>query len=127
MQRRIFGDTGVDIEPIYYSAGYKESETDKQNPYNLSKLLYYIIEHTPEEKRLVYVDNLSKKEEVWRDDDKEKDYKKEIGGSLSKTLSYAATGATIGQSIGTFFGPTGAAIGRAVGGFLGGVAGWLFG
>ena len=127
VQRRIFGDTGVDIEPIYYSAGYKESETDKQNPYNLSKLLYYIIEHTPEEKRLVYVDNLSKKEEVWRDDDKEKDYKKEIGGSLSKTLSYAATGATIGQSIGAFFGPAGAAIGRVFGGFFGGIFGWLFG
>lgn len=125
VRRRIREDTGVDIEPIYYSAGYKESETDKQNPYNLAKLLYYILEHTPVEKRLVYVENLSKEPEVWSGNDK--DYSKEIGGSLSKTMAYAAAGAKVGTAIGSIFGPTGAAFGKAVGGFLGGIFGWLFG
>ena len=115
VRRRIREATGVDIEPIYYSAGYKESETAKQNPYNLSKLLYYIIEHTPKEKRLVYVDNISK------------DYSKAIGGSLSKAVEYAGKGALTGQAIGSIFGPTGAAIGRIAGGITGGIFGWLFG
>ena len=67
VRRRIRESTGVDIEPIYYSAGYKESEFDKQNPYNLSKLLYYIIQHTPAEKRLTIMNNTSQDADNWKD------------------------------------------------------------
>ena len=88
VRRRIREGTGVDIEPIYYSAGYKESETDKQNPYNLSKLLYYIIQHTPKEKRLVYANNTSQDVSVWRDNDDLKDYSYEVQKSWSHFSEY---------------------------------------
>lgn len=65
VQKRIKDSTGVDIEPIYYSAGYKEVDGEEQHPYNLAKLLYFIIEHTPNEKRAIYVDNTSKVESNW--------------------------------------------------------------
>ncbi|MBQ7217697.1 MAG: hypothetical protein IJS39_17160 [Synergistaceae bacterium] len=45
---RIREGTGVDIEPVYYSAGYKDGD-EQQNPYNLSKLLY-LIQHTSKKK-----------------------------------------------------------------------------
>ena len=42
-KNRVKEATGVDVEPIYYSAGYKDGDK-KQNPYNLSKLFlqYYV-------------------------------------------------------------------------------------
>lgn len=134
VRNRIRSDTGVDIEPIYYSAGYKESEYDKQNPYNLSKLLYYIIQHTPKEKRTVYIDNISKAPEVWRDNDDLKDYSAEIKKSFGETVAeYATKGADIGGDIGKIFGKTGETIGRVAGGLVGAAAGvvkkfwdWLF-
>ena len=124
VRRRIKEGTGVDVEPIYYSAGYKESEDDKQNPYNLSKLLYYIVQHTPKEKRLVYVDNTAKDEYLWRDNDELKDYTREIKRSWGETIEeYATKGADIGGEIGSIFGNTGRKIGEAVGGIIGGAIG----
>lgn len=124
VRRRIRENTGVDIEPIYYSAGYKESETEKQNPYNLSKLLYYIIQHTPKEKRLAYVHNINERKEMWRDNDDLKDYSVEIKKSWAETVTEcAAKGADIGGDIGAIFGSTGEQIGRAVGGAIGAVYG----
>ena len=67
VQHRIRKSTGVDIEPIYYSAGEKDSDDEKQNPYNLSKLLYYIIQHTPAEKRLTIMNNTSQEVDNWKD------------------------------------------------------------
>ena len=67
VRHRIRENTGVDIEPIYYSAGEKDSDDEKQNPYNLSKLLYYIIQHTPAEKRLTIMNNTSQEVDNWKD------------------------------------------------------------
>lgn len=39
VKNRIKEGTGIDIEPIYYSAGYKENNEKQCQPYNLSKLL----------------------------------------------------------------------------------------
>ena len=63
VKRRIKEGTGVDVEPIYYCAGFKEEGQPQTPPYNLAKLLYYIIEHTPKEKRLVYSDKVNRKKE----------------------------------------------------------------
>lgn len=115
VKNRIKEATGVDIEPIYYAAGYKE-EGEEQRPYNLSKLLYFIIKNTPKEKRLAYVDNISKDEDVFKDNDELKDYNKEIQKGFFETVSEcAAEGADIGGEIGSIFGSTGEKIGRAVG------------
>ncbi|WP_278549388.1 GTPase family protein [Paraclostridium bifermentans] len=123
VKHRIKEGTGVDIEPIYYSAGFKE-EGEEQRPYNLSKLLYFIIKNTPKEKRLAYVDNISKDEEMWKDNDDLKDYTEEIQKGFFETVSEcAAEGADIGADIGSIFGDTGEKIGRAVGTGVGAVVG----
>ncbi|POO87535.1 GTPase [Clostridium sp. 3-3] len=123
VRNRIKEGTGVDVTPIYYSAGFKE-EGEEQRPYNLSKLLYFIIQHTPKEKRLVYVNNISKDDEVWKDNDDLKDYSKEIKQTFAETVEDCATsGADIGGDIGAIFGKTGETIGRAAGAVIGGAVG----
>lgn len=126
VSRRIKEGTGVDVEPIYYSAGYKEEGMPQGRPYNLSKLLYYILQCTPKEKRLAYVDNINQNQEMWKDDDELRDYKEEIQKSFAETIRDCATeGANIGGEIGSVFGRTGERIGRVVGravGFMVGIA-----
>ena len=114
---------GVDIQPVYYSAGYKDG-TEQQTPYNLSKLLYLIIQHTPKKKRLIYAQNVSRDAEVWKDNDERKDYGKEIRSSFVDTvIECASEGADIGGEIGRIFGKAGEVVGRVVGGIVGAVWG----
>ncbi len=123
VRKRIKEGTGVDITPIYYSAGFKE-KGEEQRPYNLSKLLYFIIRHTPKEKRLAYVNNISQDDEMWKDNDDLKDYSTEIKQSFAETVvEYAIDGADIGEKIGSIFGKTGESIGRVVGGAAGAAVG----
>lgn len=61
VQRRIKESTGVDIQPIYYSALYK---------YNISKLLSFIIKCTPVKKRFFYMSNLNNDEKNWKYNDR---------------------------------------------------------
>jgi len=120
VQKRIKEGTGIDVTPIYYSAGFKEEGMEQCRPYNLSKLLYYIIKFTPKEKRLSFVENINRDEEMWKDNDDLKDYRKGILESFGETVSECATdGADIGGEIGSVFGSAGEAAGRAIGGVIG--------
>ena len=47
IRRRIMESTGIDVEPVYYCAGYKEGNEPQMPPYNLIKLLYRIMETMP--------------------------------------------------------------------------------
>lgn len=124
VQRRIMEGTGVNITPIYYSAGFKEEGGEQERPYNLSKLLYYIIKYTPKQKRLVYVDNINRDADMWKDDDELKDYSKGILDSIGETIiDCAADGAEFGERIGSIFGRTGEAVGKVIGGTVGGLIG----
>ena len=80
-KRRIKEATGVDITPIYYSAGYKD-EDEEQQPYNLSKLLMLIINHTKPEKRAVYINDINKDKKMWEKDDELEDYTNNVQQSL---------------------------------------------
>ncbi|MGD6740182.1 hypothetical protein ACP5PY_29225 [Photobacterium leiognathi subsp. mandapamensis] len=82
--RRIKEATGVDVTPIYYSAGYKEAD-ESQQPYNLSKLLAFILRHTKPEKRAVIVQDVNKETDFGHNDG-EGDYGKEIHDSLLDSL-----------------------------------------
>lgn len=120
VQKRIKEGTGIDIKPIYYSAGFKEEGMAQSRPYNLSKLLYYIVKYTPKEKRLSFVDNVNRNKEMWADNDDLEDYRKGILEEFGKTISECAmSGADIGGNIGSFFGGTGEVIGASLGGILG--------
>lgn len=127
-RRRIKEATGVDIEPIYYVAGYKEGDS-KQRPYNLSKLFAFILRHTKQEKRAVFMQDINKDKTMWQDDEDIKKYSKEIKESLWDSItSSASKGADIGADIGgSLFGKTGELIGGAIGGVVGGVIGLFSG
>ena len=124
---RVYEATGVKIEPIYYCAGYKEGDR-QEKPYNLSKLLYYIVKATPSEKRAVYVDNINGDKQMWEDDDELIDYGKETRNTIFNSIVEGATnGADIGETIGSVFGTVGGKIGRVAGGIIGGVVGFIGG
>ena len=124
-RRRIKEATGVDIEPIYYVAGYKDG-VQKQRPYNLSKLFAFILRHTKQEKRAVFIQDINKDKTMWEDDEDLKKHSKEIKESLWDSIrSSASKGADIGGSIGKVFGKTGEAIGSVIGGAIGAVTGFL--
>lgn len=126
VQKRIKEGTGIDVTPIYYSAGYKEAGKEQGKPYNLSKLLYYIIKFTPKEKRLSFVENINSNEEMWKDNDDLKDYRKGILDELGETISeHAMKGADIGGNIGSIFGRAGEAAGRTIGTVVGGAIGFV--
>ena len=91
VKNRIKEATGVDIEPIYYSAGFKEEGEEQSRPYNLSKLLYYIVKATPTEKRAVYVNNTNEDENMWRDNDDLLDYGEETRKSIMDSVVEGAS------------------------------------
>ena len=124
VKKRIKEGTGIDVDPIYYSAGFKEEGMEQCRPYNLSKLLYYIVKFTPKKKRLTLVENINQDQEMWKDDDELKDYRKGIVEKFIESVAdCAAEGAEIGGELGSIFGETGETIGRAVGGIVGGAIG----
>lgn len=55
VRTKIKESTGVDVETIYYSAGYKEEGEPQEPSYNLLKLLLYIIRFTPDNKRIIVI------------------------------------------------------------------------
>lgn len=130
VKRRIKEATGIDVEPICYSAGYKD-EYSEQKPWNLSKLLFFIVKNTKEEKRLSYIGNISTDKEMWEDDDELQDYKEEtrrsfqeVAVSLSKNVAAgAAAGAAIGSVIPVIGTAAGAVVGAVIGGFCS-MLGW---
>jgi predicted GTPase len=120
-RRRIKEATSVDVEPIYYSAGYKHG-VEQQQPYNLSKLLAFILRHTKKEKRAVFAQDINRDQQVWKHDDGLSNYRAEIKQSfLESVTEYAAAGAAIGMR----FGPLGAQIGTAVGAAFGALKSWF--
>lgn len=60
VKRRIKEDTGVDVEPVFYSALYK---------YNISKLLSYLVKSAPVTKRVFFAEKInSNRDNFFRDD-----------------------------------------------------------
>ena len=132
---RVYEATGVTIEPIYYSTGYKDEEREQSRPYNLSKLLYYIVKATPSEKRAIYVNNINENREMWRDDDKLLDYGEATRKSIFESIREGASagagiGGAIGGAIDGILGSEGESIfrgvGEAIGGIIGGIIGFFF-
>lgn len=80
-KKRIFEATKVNVEPIYYAAGYKDGD-EQQYPWNLSKLLAHILRHTKKEKRIVFAKEINQNQKVWESDDRLKDYQKEVKQSF---------------------------------------------
>lgn len=98
VKQRIKKSTGIDVDPIYYCAGYQgEGGGAARLPFNMAKLLYMIVDRAPTEKRLVLRENISKKKETWETSDGRKDY------AAATRESFGFFGA-IGALIKGFFG-----------------------
>lgn len=127
VQKRIEDCTGISVRPIYYCAGYKEEGEEQCKPYNLTKLLYYIIKSIPKDKRLAIADNINVDEDKWLHDDAEEDYKEKskigflesIGDCMGEC---AETGSEVGGAI---LGIPGTIVGYIVGGLCGAVKGFF--
>ncbi|MCP1660862.1 GTPase family protein [Neisseria perflava] len=76
-RERIKADTGLDVEPIYYAAGYKDGD-EEQHPYNLEKLLSHILEQLPEKKRFVFMSDVNDDKQNFSSNDGKEDYSKKI-------------------------------------------------
>lgn len=136
VKERIKEGTGFDVVPVTYSAGYKDAESGMQEPpYNLSKLLYYIIKNIPAEKRLNIVDQMNTDTSMWSSDDDIENYRQEISDSAQEGIikkikgvgAGAAAGAAVGAAIGSVIPVVGTAIGTAVGTIVGGVISFFAG
>ena len=66
---RIKESTGVEVVPVYYSALYK---------YNIAKLFFYLLDSTPDEKRINLIPQMNKNVRVWDKNDSNYDYKENI-------------------------------------------------
>ena len=121
-RKRIQEATGVTVNPIYFSAGFK-SEDEEQRPYNITRLLRYIITAMPSEKRVIVAEKINV-EEIERDTSRRKQEERQeidssIGSALEKILG-AAGGAvkevvsTIASGVGTLIGGAAKAIGGMI-------------
>ncbi len=125
VRRRIKENSGIDIVPIYYCAGYSEKNGVKRRPYNLTKLFYGIVQAIPNLKRFALIDNINSDESHWRDDDGEADYFAASRNQFYETLwLYATDGFDDGAEIGSkILGIPGKYIGGTIGGAIGTVQG----
>lgn len=129
VQKRIHEGTGLTVRPVYYCAGYKEEDGEQCKPYNLTKLLYYIIKSIPKDKRLALADHINADQDMWIHDDEEKDYKVNVEKSFFESIGYcmedgAENGSEIGERI---LGIPGRAVGFVLGGAVGAVKGFFSG
>ena len=121
---RILNGCGISVDPISYSAGYKEERCPQEPSYNMAKLLYYIIDSIPEEKRLQTYLEANEDQKVWQSNDAD-DYQEKIVRKLSlkhlakTTAEGAALGAVLGSAIPIIGTTLGTAAGAVIGFFKG--------
>ena len=120
IKTRIKEDSDLDINPVYYCAGYEEEGGDVVRPYNLSKLLYYIMQSLPAEKRVAIMEGINTDSDNYECNDDDEDYNEGIKDSFYGSFDYISDGVDTGAEIGgTILGIPGAIVGAVLGGFVG--------
>ncbi len=124
VRARLKENTGLNFKPVCYCAGYTHDGVQRK-PYNLSKLLYYIVKAAPKAKKLNIADNLNSDSGNWTFNDKEMDYKYKISRSFGDIVSDCICegmedGADLGELV---LGIPGIIIGATLGAVVGGVKG----
>ena len=104
-------------------AGYTEDDGEQLSPYNLSKLLYYILTAVPAAKRLIITDNLNEEEQNWLFNDDDMDYIGEVKQSFFESLFEGINEGTEKGALagGCIIGIPGMIVGGLIGGILGGL------
>ena len=120
IKNRIKKDTNLSVQPIYYCAGYQEEGGDVVRPYNLSKLLFYIMDSLPPVKRVPVMEGINTDSENYKCNDDEKNYNEEIKDSFYESFDYISQGIDDGVEMGkALLGIPGAMVGALIGGVVG--------
>lgn len=123
---RILEDSGLEVNPIYYCAGYMEEETGEViRPYNLSKLLLYIMNSIPPMKRAAVMAGINTDSGNYEYNDNDEDYNEEVKDAFFSSFGLIMEesiekGAEIGMGV---LGVPGAIVGGVVGAAVGAVRG----
>ena len=120
---RIYEATKVKVEPIYYAAGYKDGD-EQQYPWNLIKLLAYILRHTKEEKRIIFQDKINKDPRMYA---KGKDlikHQEEVETSFTNSWILNVGKGLVEGAVNIVRDVVGSTV-RAVGGFISKAASWI--
>lgn len=126
IKTRIKEDSGLDVTPVYYCAGYEEDSGEAVRPYNLSKLLYYILNALPAEKRAAVFGGINTDAEQYEYNDDEMDYNEGVLSSVDGMADCIADGINNGAVAGFYIlGAPGALVGSVIGAFAGGIKGIL--
>ena len=83
LKNRIMESTGVEVNPIYYSAGRIEKGI---KPYNLLKLMYYMLNGIPLRKRLSTIDRMDIDKDDIENNDGREDYVGNIRDIINKAI-----------------------------------------
>ena len=119
VKERIKADSYLETEPVYYCAGYEEEGGEVVRPYNLSKLLYYILQSLPAQKRVAIMEGINTDSENYKHNDGD-NYNEDIKESFYDSFDYIGEGVDAGADIGgTLLGIPGAVVGAFLGGFVG--------
>lgn len=86
VKNRIKQDTGFSPEVIYYSAGDIHEGTVYQPPYNLARLLSFILDHLPVKKRIGIAGDMNQKSENFQSNDDRENYQSKIENSMLGSL-----------------------------------------
>lgn len=129
VKERILEDSGVEIAPIYYCAGCKDDGEVVVYPYNMAKLLYYIVASLPAEKRIPILEGLNDDGETFAHNDDEMDYGAGVEESFFETLgSMISDSVEAGAELGgVLLGVPGRLVGGIIGGAVGTVGGCVVG
>ena len=121
IKTRIKDDSGLEVNPVYYCAGYQEEQGEVVHPYNLSKLLLYILNAIPARKRVAIMENINVDSENYEYSDDEMDYGEAVKDSfLDSFEDFISDGVDKGAEIGCMIlGLPGAVVGAIIGGGVG--------
>lgn len=120
IKTRIKEDSDIEISPVYYCAGYEEDKGDVVRPYNLSKLLYYIMKSLPAQKRIAVMEEINTDSGNYEYNDDDEDYNENVKETFYESFDYISDGVDTGGEIGgRILGIPGVIVGSFIGGMVG--------
>lgn len=101
VKQRIFADSGLEVDTVCYSAGYRYSHAEQQ-PYNLAKLLDSIMGKLPEKKRAVILNDINENPAHFADNDGQGSYAENIREKAESGLlaSFAEAAGGLAKEVG---------------------------
>lgn len=86
VKKRIENDTGFSPDVVYYSAGEIHDGELLLPPYNLAKLLSFIIDRLPQKKRASIARDINENKGNFQSNDKNEDYGNKIENSIFESI-----------------------------------------